>query len=57
MSGVNGNNMFRKVLSKVDDMSSEKIPTFRKSITDRIKYSLKENVLERVPGHDMLSFE
>lgn len=57
MSGVNGNNMFRKILSKVDDISSEKIPTFRKSIAERMASPLKENGLERVPGHDMLSFE
>lgn len=57
MSGVNGNNMFRKILSKVDDISSEKMPTFRKSIAERMASPLKENILERIPGHDMLSFE
>lgn len=56
MSGVNSN-MFRKILSKVEDMSSEKTPTFRKSISERMASPLKENTLERVPGHDMLSFE
>lgn len=57
MSGVNGNNMFRKILSKVDDISSEKMPTFRKSIAERMASPLKENILEKIPGHDMLSFE
>lgn len=56
MSGVNGN-MFRKILSKVEDMSSDKKPAFRKSISERMASPLKENSLERVPGHDMLSFE
>lgn len=57
MSGVNGNNLFRKILSKAENMSSEKTPTFRKSISERMASPLKENSLERVPGHDMLSFE
>lgn len=57
MSGVNGNNLFRKILSKAENMSSEKTPTFRKSISERMASPLKENTLERVPGHDMLSFE
>lgn len=57
MSGVNGNNMFRRILSKVEDSSVEKAPTFRKGIAERMAAQLKENSLERVPGHDMLSFE
>ncbi len=57
MSGVNGNNMFRRILSKVEDSSVEKAPTFRKGIAERMAAPLKENSLERVPGHDMLSFE
>ena len=57
MSSVNRNNMFRKILSKVENMSSEKMPTFRKSITERMASPLKKNILERIPGHDMLSFE
>ncbi len=57
MSGLNGNKVFRRILSKVEDSSVEKAPTFRKGIAERIAASLKENSLERIPGHDMLSFE
>ncbi len=57
MSGFNGNKMFRRILSKVEEATIEKVPTFRKGIAERMASSLKEKTLERIPGHDMLSFE
>lgn len=57
MSGVNGNNMFRRILSKVEDNSTEKTPTFRKGISERIASPLRENSLERTPMQDTVSFE
>ncbi len=57
MSGLKGNNMFRRILSKVEDVAAEKAPTFRKGIAERVAASLKENSLERIPGHDVMSFE
>ena len=41
MSGLKGNNMFRRILSKVEDVAAEKAPTFRKGIAERVAASLK----------------
>ena len=57
MSGVNGNNMFRRILSKVEDNSMEKTPTFRKGISERLASPLRENSLERTPMQETVSFE
>ena len=57
MSGLNGKKMFRRILSKVEEATIEKAPTFRKGIAERMASALKENSLERIPGHDILSFE
>ena len=57
MSGLKGNNMFRRILSNVEDVAMEKAPTFRKGIAERMSATLKENSLERISGQDVMSFE
>lgn len=58
MNSLNGKNMFRKIFTKNDEMSIDKSQTFRKGISERLSSSMNgNNTLERVPGHDMLSFE
>lgn len=59
MNNVNSKNCFRKILSiENNDMNSESYSKFRKSISARLSAPVRENnALERVPGHDMLSFE
>ena len=57
MSGVNGNKLFRKILSKVEEGSFEKAPTYRKGIAERMLASLKENSIETSAANDAMSFE
>lgn len=57
MGNMLGKNVFRKILSNVEDMNKEK-QSFRKGLAKRLSTPLKgNNTLERVPGHDMLAFE
>ena len=57
MGNMLGKNVFRKILSNVEDMNKEK-QSFRKGLAERLSTPLKgNNTLERVPGHDMLAFE
>ena len=57
MNNVNGKN-FRKILGlENNELNAESI-RFRKSISLRLSTPAKEeHRVERVPGHDILSFE
>lgn len=57
MNNVNGKN-FRKILGlENNELNAESI-RFRKSISLRLSTPVKEeHRVERIPGHDILSFE
>ncbi len=59
MNNANGKNSFRKILSlENNELNSENFSRFRKGIIARLSTPLKENKgIERIPGHDILSFE
>lgn len=57
MNSLNGKNVFRKFVSKVEEMASDNNPKYRKGLNERLSAPLRGNNLERIPGHDMLSFE
>lgn len=59
MNNVNSKNSFRKILSvETNELNAEKFSKFRKSITARLSAPLRDNnILERMPGCDRMSFE
>lgn len=59
MNNVNSKNSFRKILSvESNELNIENYSKFRKNLVARLSTPMKDNcALERVPGHDMLSFE
>ena len=50
--------MFKKAASNSDDVKKEGSFSFRKSVAERLSSTFQnKQILERVPGHDMLTFE
>ncbi len=58
MNRLNDKTMFKKAASNSDDVKKEGSFSFRKSVTERLSSTFQnKQILERVPGHDMLTFE
>ena len=57
MNNVHERNVVRKISSIIDAVKQENTSSFRKSVTERLSTPLKENFLERIPGHDTIYFK
>ena len=55
---LNDKAMFKKIASNTDDVKKEGSFSFRKSVTERLSSTFQnKQILDRVPGHDMLTLE
>lgn len=58
MNSLNEKSVFKKNLSKSEEIQKTNSFSFRKGLTERLSVSFQnKQILERVPGHDMLTFE
>lgn len=58
MNRLNNNSMFKKTASTPDNVKKENTFSFRKSVAERLSSTFQnKQIPERVPGHDMLTFE
>lgn len=58
MNRLNNKAMFKKTASNPEDVKKEGSFSFRKGVAERLSSAFQnKQILERVPGHDMLTFE
>ncbi len=55
MGNMFGKNLLRKF--QTNEAKNENSQKFRKNISERMASPLRENSLERIPGHDTIFFE
>ncbi len=55
---LNDKSMFRKTASNPENVKKEGSFSFRKSVAERLSSTFQnKQILDRVPGHDMLTLE
>ncbi len=58
MNRLSNNSMFKKTVTNPDNLKKESSFSFRKSVAERLSSTFQnKQIPERVPGHDMLTFE